>query len=166
MAKIRIEAGATLDTLTQPELDKSLTKFLTSWRAEVMRGVGWRRFRAQGTADATGAVVIGGPTDVSDGTIGPEEGFIWSVTLVNLSNLVSAGTAIARLHVNDTEQAGMMQGNFTVANNAITQQYDPGIILKPGDSLVAVLSSVTAGTIVTLTGQATEVPFNNAWMLT
>lgn len=163
MAKFKMQAGATLDTLTQPELDRSLTRFITSWRKETTRGVNFRRLSRFGTADASGNVRIGG-TDSAVPGLGPEPGFVWSVSRLAVANLL--GTAICTVSINNDDSSSLVRTGFTLANNALYHEFGgPGLILRPNDILLFTATGVTAGTPVVLTAQATEVPFNQAWEL-
>ena len=166
MAKVVMKAGATFDTLTQPELDKSLANFLTSWRKEVVRGVTFQRFTGSGVADASGAVVIGGPAS-EEKPIGPAESMVWGVTRLNMAGLVTGGMApVMRLFRNDASNTTQVKGDWTVVNEASSVHFGtPGIILRPGDALLVTGTGLTVGTTVTIAGDAIEVPFNLAWQL-
>jgi hypothetical protein len=165
MAKVEIKAGATLDTLTEPELDRALSKFLVSWRKEVHRGVTFRRFSRSGVVDAAGELVIGGASSSSSG-LGPEESMVWGVTRVNIANLASATTGVVRLYRNDVSDSTQVKGDWTITNTSTSHHFGtPGIILRPGDALLVTGTTLTAGTTVTVAGDAIEVPFNLAWQL-
>lgn len=158
MAKFRINAGAELETLTQPELDKSLSKFTVAWIDALKTGVRFRRFIVQGTADGTGALTMKG--------VGPAESMVWSITRFNLANLATAGTVIVQAFINGTQDGDMVKGNFTTTNNSTAHEFEgPGLVLRPGDLFLVTCSGLTASTPVTLTGNASEVPFNNAYAL-
>lgn len=162
MAKIKLKAGAFIDTLTQPEIDQSLTKFLTSWRREVARGDSYRTFSRQGTADASGLLSIGG-SDSSWG-LGPDESMMWAVLRVCVTGL--AGTPVLRMFRNSADASQIVRGNFTVANNDASHEFGgPGCVLNPGGVLLLTGSGITAGTVVTLTGEAREIPAAMAWRL-
>lgn len=165
MAEVKLVAGAKLNTLTEPELDRALSKMLTSWRNEVRRGVTFRRFIKDGVVDGTGALVIGGAASSEPG-FGPQESMVWGVTRVNIANLVNGGTPIVRLYRNDVSDGTMVKGDWTVVNNATSTHFGtPGIILRPGDALLVTGTGLTIGTTVTVAGDAIEVPFNLAWQL-
>jgi hypothetical protein len=165
MAKTVIRANATLDTLTEPELNRSLAHFMTEWRAELLRGVKFRRILRKGVADASGNLMLGGSDSRLRG-LGPEEGFIWSVDFFSLYPLTTGGTAIVRLYQNTANDGDLVRGDYTPVNSAVSDNFGGrGLIMQGGSTLLLTASGLTAGTSVTLTGQATEVPFNNAYGL-
>lgn len=165
MAKAEIKAGATFDTLTQPELDKSLAAFKVSWRQELGRGIGFKPISRQGTADIAGAVRIGG-TDSAIVGLGPDPGFVWSIPWLTVANLLTGATVTPAFWRNNDDSASLIRRGFTPVDNAIYQPFGgPGLILQPGEKLLFTCGGLTAGTVVSLTGQVTELPFNNAWTL-
>lgn len=165
MAKVEIKAGATLDTLTQPELDKSLSRMLTSWRSEVGRGIGYRPISRQGTADVSGVVRIGGTDSAQEG-LGPDLGMVWSIPWLTVSNLLTGATVKPAFWRNSDDASSLIRRGFTPVDDAIHQTFGgPGLILHAGERLMFTCTGLTAGTVVVLTGQVTELPFNQAWTL-
>ncbi len=165
MAKVDIKAGATIDTLTQPELDKSLSRFMTSWRQEVGRGIGYRPISRVGTADASGVVRIGGTDSAQEG-LGPDNGMVWSIPWLTVGNLLTGATVTPAFWRNSDDASSLIRRGFTPLDNAIHQAFGgPGLILHPGERLLFTCGGLTVGTVVSFTGQVTELPFNNAWTL-
>lgn len=162
MAKVKIQAGAEIDTLNKTELDQALRTTSRDWFQQVARGDRYRRFSAKGTI-AAAAVSIGG-ADQADAVLGPAEGFVWAVQRVGVHGLTTypAGTTEAvRLYVND-------EGPSSLVHPALLGYVDFGpqaLILYPGDVLLLAAADLAATGTVTLTGQAREVPMPLAWRL-
>lgn len=165
MAKTQLKAGAYLDTVTQPEIDASLKKALANWRVEVARGDSYRHFSRNGTVDASGNLSIGGSDSSFEG-LGPAESMVWAVTRVAVTNAVSAGTPVLRVFRNAPDPSQLVRGALTVASTDASHEFGgPGLVLAAGSVILLTGSSLTAGTVVTFTGDAREVPASMVWRL-
>lgn len=166
MAQVKMGAGVTMDVLNKAELKSALDAATRDWFNQVARGDRYRSFSATGTI-AAGALSIGGAT--SDGAVlGPADGFVWAVQRIALSGLTSAtGTPLVAttepvaLFVNDN-------GPSALVHPAITGYQAFGeheLVLYPGSTLLVTGTALTSTGIITLTGQAREVPMPLAWRL-
>lgn len=158
MAVHKITAGGSIDTLNKRELDAVLTKVLTSWRQEVGRGIGSRRFSRQGTVDATGALTIGGTDQNTEGN-GPDTNMVWSVNRLAVAN--AGPSPVLNLYLNSPDPSAIVRPNLPVYANFGTSE----LILEPGDALLVTGSALTPGAVVTMTGQTWEVPRPLLWKL-
>lgn len=164
MAKFKLQAGAFIDTLTQPEIAKTLTQFITSWRLETQRGDTYRHFSATGTADASGNLVIGG-SDATRSGLGPEESMVWGVSRIAVTG--AAGTTpILSLFRNSADPSTIIRGSLALVNGNAYQEYgSPGLVLNPGTNILLTGTALTAGSAVTLTGDCRELPASMLWRM-
>lgn len=148
--KIKLHAGAELETLTAAELRGELR----AWSGEVLRGARFRR-RSWIGEGAGAALQIRGD--------GPAEGFVWAVTRLTVSG---AGFDPLSQKVNVyLNEATPTQLQYAELNyNAFPG--DHGIIVEPGDALLfAVTGTVAAGAQVIVTATVKEVPALMQWAL-
>lgn len=164
--KTQIKAGAELDTLNKDELHAVLRTVTADWFNQVSRGDRYRRFSAQGTI-AAGALTIGGAEQL-DNVLGPKEGFVWAVKRVALYGLTTYDTETpavfsepVRLHINDEGPASLVHPAVQGYQGFNTDE----LVLYPGDTLLAVGAGLTGTGIITLTGQARELPMPLAWRI-
>jgi hypothetical protein len=154
--KFKIAAGAEIDLLTQGELKDTLRGMMTSWVAEVSMGDRYRRFSAYGDI-ADSALSIGGTPEQE---IGPDEGFVWSVKRLAVTNYDPDAEALG-LYINGTDSSGVVE--------PILSRYNPydanQLILYPGERLWIAGSSLTSSGRVWVTGQARELPISLLWRL-
>lgn len=153
--KVKIAAGAEIDTVSPDELKSVLQAERAAWWGEAKRGDRFRRLLLQATVDAAGAIEFG--TDPGEAS-GPSDGYVWSVKRLNHSAVEDA----LDLFVNDPAP-GSLVGRFP------TTRYWPfaqgELVLYPGDTLVATGASWTAGEIHTVTGAVRELPIALAWRI-
>ena len=161
--KFTIHAGAEMETLTQGELSEELTAALSAWRAELGRGAKWRKFSARADV-AAGVWTIGGASAPNNDkyATGPQPGFTWAVTRVAVAgNGVIAGTDLWSVYVDDVTPSRLVTSGHTRF-----QTYDVGVlVLNGGEQLTLNGVGTGAGTDVTVSGQAVEIPEQLAWML-
>lgn len=161
--KAKLQAGVELDLLTQTELREEL-QAAAAWRTEIARGVRWRKFSAQGNV-ATGVWTIGGaatPNNDKD-QMGPQDGFVWSVTRVAVSgNGFVAGTDLFSVFVDENTPSKLVTSGLTR-----WQPYDVGTLVLNGGEQLLLTGAGTglAGTDVTVSGQAIELPVQLAWRM-
>lgn len=152
--KIKIQAGAELETLSPGELRDELTRARAAWISEVSRGVRARRFSATGTSDAGGAITIG---VVGDG-VGPDTGMVWLLRRFSVQGYNPAGTDTLALY------NGSTSGSAVIVPKLQTWQTDMDEFLMPGDRLV-VAGTVAINTQVWITGQVQEAPASLLWRM-
>jgi len=163
MAEQIIQAGKKIDAVTRKELDDALGAHLRSWVAETARGGRFVRFSATGLV-ANQNVTIGGPSSIYQ--VGPGPGFIWDVRRIHVDGLTD--TDNMAIYVNDVSSTGIVTSNKdTSQSKNRLWTFDRQLILYPGDTLIiANTSNVTATGVITLSGQALELPVGLAWKLT
>lgn len=155
--KTKIQAGATLDLINKDEMRDVLQTVTKDWFNQVGRGDRYRRFSAWGDISG-GAVTIGGAEQL-DHTLGPAEGFVWAVQRIGIHNLDSADSLA--LYINDDGPSALVHPGITTYQDFGQTQ----LVLYPGDTLLLTGSSLTDTGIVTVTGQARELPMPLAWRL-
>ena len=155
--KVKIEAGAELDVLTSGELRAELDKAAASWRAELARGVTFRRASVNASPSGAGTWQITEPRD----SLGPREGFVWALT--RLSAFGSAwdqGTDTFSLYTNDVNPSQLV-----VAEQLVPLLVDVGsVVLNPGETLAIAGTNAAAGQIH-VNIAAIELPQSIAWRL-
>lgn len=158
--KVKIQAGAEIDTLTADELKG----VLRDWMVEAMRGPVPKRFSAQGTITGA-ALTIDGQNGT--GTLGPEAGMVWVVTRIAVSGLTNATDATA-LFVNGTHPSNLVLPSLTGVAGAVGYHEFPAqqVVLTGNDRLILASTGAIAATgTVTLAGQAWEMPIGLVWKL-
>lgn len=165
--KFKIEAGAELDLISRGELREELAIATGAWREEISRGVKWRKFSAQGvvgTPNPAGTWLIGaGAPNNSKDTLGPDVGFVWAVTRIAVSgNGFVPGTDLFSVYVDEISPSRLVISGLTRGNT-----WDVGtFVLHSGEALaLSGAGTGVAGTDVTVSGQAVEVPAQLAWQL-
>lgn len=146
--KVKIQAGAELDLLTEEELRRTLA----SWLTELHRGARFVRRVAQGVADASGDIVIA-PVD-----FGPEAGFVWDVRRVSCW---ADGNGLAiPMYANEITPT-----NFVGLSGDQSETLTRGsLVLNPNERLV-LGGAAPANQTVSVNLQAWEVPSQLAWQL-
>jgi hypothetical protein len=160
--KTRIKVDAELEMLTQSELREELTAAMQGWRAELGRGVKFRKFSAQAT-------VVGGFWDVGGmaasnqkQTLGPEPGFMWSITRLAVSGGGFDPTSDTWQLFSDSNQPSKL----ILLNFGYGDQWEPGVIVLTGpEQLVFAGDGSGGGTDIHISGAAIEVPVQQAWRL-
>jgi hypothetical protein len=158
--KVKIQAGAEIDTLTKDEL----TQALRDWSVEVMRGPIPKRFSAQGTV-AGNALTIDGQN--GSGVLGPEAGMVWLVTRVAVTGLTNA-TDPTSLFVNGTQPWNLVIPSVTGVTGSTGYHEFPAsqVMLTGNDRLILASTGAIAATgMITLAGQAWELPVGLLWKL-
>lgn len=152
--KTKLQAGLTIDTLTQDELRAELHAFahsaMKSWREELSRGVKYRRRAYTGTVAADGTLTIIGD--------GPAEGMIWSLTRLTFAAGTPGATGV-NLHANEVA-GGSMLWRGLVDNE---EPSDTGVVLVGGDVLVIAGSGLTVAEQIIITVSIKEVPAMLGW---
>lgn len=158
--KVKIQAGAELDTISPEEMRKELELFGKSWFSEISKGDRYKRISASVQADSSGDFALGGSSALG-GYLGPAEGFIWSVKRLMLAEPFDDTTQTANLYINDASPASQVR-TFTDAYLPFTSD---SLVLMPGETLLVTSVNVTASTYYTLTGQVHEMPLSLLWRL-
>lgn len=163
--KTKLQAGAELDLISKDEMKDVLKTTMQDWFNQVARGDRYKRFSAAATISG-GTLAIGGATQ-RDHVLGPADGFVWAVQRLAVYGLTTTSeefgtvTEPLRLYLNDDGPASLvhpaLQGYQAFGEHEL--------VLYPGDTLLAVGASLTATGVITLTGQAREVPMPLAWRL-
>jgi hypothetical protein len=161
--KAKIEAGVDIELLTQSELREEIAHAMTAWRAELSRGVKYRKFSAQTVL--TGATwAIGGDSPQSGNEVlGPEPGFMWSITRL----AVSGGGFNSNADTWSIFTNSPTPSNFILLNFGFGDQWDTGVIVLNGPDKLAFTGAGTgvAGTDIIVSGAAVEVPVQQGWRL-
>lgn len=148
--KVKLAANAELDLLTKSEV----SEVLRSWHQEVRAGVRYPMFAAQGIVAADNSITITGEQ------LGPTESFIWDIRRVMIwspDDVIS----IPRLYVNDPSPA-----RIVTQLSGVPTLFNPAqLVLNYGSQLYVTATGTTPGAIVTLAGQAKEVPYQLGWSL-
>lgn len=156
MAEFSMSAGSKFESLTQKELNASLKE----WMVDVAKGCRPVLINAQGAADTTGLVTIGGATSLTGGTLGPEVGYWWAV--MRLAVRIDGLPAAYSLFQNVPLPHQLIRDVNGDANGYVA--FNPTELMIPGgDTIVIRGSSITPGSAVTVTGQAIELPNQLLW---
>lgn len=146
MAKTKLNANQTIDTLTQDELYETLTKQTVSYFQELSRGFTTARFDTQGAVSG-GAITLP-PT--SQRPLGPQDGFAWTVRRLSIYGL---GTGdIINVFRNSADPSNFIG---IITNTAPLLKFDRNFILRGGEAIIFTGTSL-AGTTLTVSGEAVE----------
>lgn len=157
MAKFKIEAGAELDVLTKDEMGATLR----GWLQESVRGVKFVSIVAE-TAKTGATFTIGGNVAEPQGTLGPTDGFLWSVMSVNVNGPGVAAADTFVIYDGDTSGTRVRVPTLTNAGRS----FQKGEFVMLGPRKIRVTGASTgAGTEIFVAGMAIEVPLQLAWML-
>jgi hypothetical protein len=158
MPRYELRVGGHIDVLDKKELDDSLTK-QTKMLLKAAEGVKHFYFSAAGLI-AGGSVTIPGPQSGNVGqlqqpTLGPEDGFVWTIQRVTIDGLTTGTDKIIfyRNYVSPQTHLYSVTG--------ATEFYHPGghaSVLRGGDQLVAAGTGLTSTGTLTLSGEAFEAP--------
>jgi hypothetical protein len=155
MMKFKIQAGAEVDIISEPEM----RRIFADWMVEIGRGVKFRK--------AGGQVQLSAGTWRVDSTTkieaGPQPGFLWSVTRV---------AVLGGGYVPGTDSFSIFNGdpsNLTAVSSAVSRSLGFGIgemVIQPGDvvGMTGVGTGVN-GTDINVTLLVAEVPIQLAWQL-
>ena len=155
---VKIQAGATFESISKKEMTDLMTTWASSWVAENARGDHFRRFTGKGTI-AAAAVEIGGDVGEPGQRFGPEQGFVWSVMRLAITNF--GLDDVYTLHLNSNDQSNIIRPALTPYNAFAAGE----LVLYPGDKLVIVGSSLVAVGDVWITGGAREYPAQQGWRI-
>ena len=130
MAKVKIDVGATIDTLTKGELDDSLKEYRAQGDAMAqgaVRGIKYTRFpRITGTVYSG---TLGSASGVSGnpglGGQGPASGYAWVVRRFSVNGLWNAGSLIA-------DTVGVYRNNPNGAVHWLVNASSPGVTFGDG----------------------------------
>ena len=148
MPKAEMRAGQEIETLSQAELEKVLTKQTTTWFQEQARGFTTARFADTGTPD-TGAIQIPATDDM---VFGPDQGFAWAVQRITAAGLADDDVLLVyRNTVSDLNLVGFIEATRSFAPGS------KGCILRGGEKLIIVGASLAAAADVSVNGEALQV---------
>ena len=151
MAMFKLKANADVDLINRDELHEVFAHHVGQvqhWFQEMARGFSTARFYADGVPSA-GAISMPSP---GQETVGPNEGFAWSVQRVSAFGL---GTSdVLNIFRNDTSAVNYI-GSLTANNPFIPN--DKGFILRSGERLYFTGTGLTATGDLVVNGEALEV---------
>jgi hypothetical protein len=154
MPKFQITPGASMETLSQEELDTTLSKHLRAWQIAARQGKEYKRFIGSANSDATGALDLrhGG-----DNIMGPDQSFVWSVKSVTFVGLLV--NQFVSLFVNGDPVCditlpvvGTGVGTYGYAKFGSNE-----LVLNGGDTLRVVGAGLTASSPFRVFGRAAQV---------
>lgn len=149
--KVKIQAGAELDLLTDAELRTALRDF----NEEIRRGVRFVRRSAVATPNA-GNILL------ADDHMGPQGSMVWSVTRISLVGVNLTDSTELLLYINEISSTSFVAG-ITARNWA---GFDLGqLVLQPLDRLIFSYPFGDAATPIGINVQAVEVPIQLQWQL-
>jgi hypothetical protein len=159
MPSYELRVGGHIDVLDKRELDDALTKQTKALLAAA-EGVKHFYFSATGLISGGATVQIPGPQSGSVGqlqqpTLGPEDGYVWTIQRVTIDGLTTATDKITfyRNYVSPQTHLYSVTGQ--------TEFYHPGScasVLRGGDQLIAAGSGLVSTGTLTLSGEAFEAP--------
>lgn len=158
--KFKIEAGGELDLLTQAEAEGAMFAALQSWSREIGRGVKFRTPSATGVKSGATFTIDG--RSLTNQTLGPDAGMVWSVMRANISGgAIVSGTDLWSLYHGDASPSKLIDNRLTTM-----RQFNIGaVVLTQNDVLVATGAATGAGNDVALSLSVVELPYQLAWML-
>lgn len=155
MAKVKLQLGAELDTLTAGELGAQLDRH-GAWERQAAFGLRHQDLpRMLGTTDGSGDLNLG--ADQADQPVcGPRQGWYWAVSRISVDGL--AKSEAVQIY-KDTRFVGWV----TQQPGFIT--FGRGLILKPGDFLRLIATGLTVNEELTLSGECVSVPGPLMWKI-
>ena len=156
MAKVKLDIGATIDTLSKSELDDSLAKYrqqADAYSQGAMRGFKYIRMGRLYATPTTGTVVIG----TGYPNMAPDSGYVWSVRRLSATGLGTGNAPdILNIYRNETNTDPVWQLN---GNNWCYTFGKSEFLLLSGEFLMAKsLGSMTSTSQITLSADVVEVP--------
>lgn len=150
MPQVKLALGATLDTLSKGELDKTLAARDAKSRADAV-GFKIMDFPVMRGQIATGAITLGG--DQADQIlVGPKQGFVWAVHRVSILNLAS--TDAVSLYKGSNRFICNISGSGTSM-----QTFGRGqLTLSPGDFLRIIGTGMQGTGQITVYSEGFNVP--------
>jgi hypothetical protein len=161
--KAEIKAGAQIELLTRSELREEFVTAMTAWRQELARGVKFRKFSATATVVGGEWAVGGGAASNEKQTLGPEPGFMWSLTSLAVNG---SGYDTSSDDYNLYSDA-VQPSKFILTIFGYGDQWDPGVIVLTGPEQLAFagVGTGTDGDQIHIAGRAIEVPVQQGWRL-
>jgi len=155
--KAKLAANAEIDFLTREEMAQTLR----SWMQEAVRGAKFIPF--YGEILKTGATfAIDGNSTEPQGTLGPAEGFLWSVMSINVTGPGIAAADTFVVYDGTVSGTRVRVPNLTNAGKS----FQKAEFVLPGPSKIRVTGASTgAGGEIFVAGMAIEVPVAQSWML-
>jgi hypothetical protein len=149
MAKVKIQAGAEIDTLNKREMEG----ILRDWMTEAIRGVKYPLISGN-------AAIVGAALSIT--IPGPLPGYLWSIKRLQVTGL--SGTDTVTLGLND---AGPMKSvQAAIAGPAWYAHWGSNVlVVEGGNHLIISGSSLASTGQVYVSGQVKEVPATLAWQL-
>jgi hypothetical protein len=154
--KQKFNAGAELDILTKRELSSALKE----WMVDVAKGCRPIRINAQGVAGSDGTVTIGGAATLTGGKLGPAPGFWWAITRIAVR--VDQLPAAYSLYFNGPHVNSLVR-DLDGTQNGYASFGAHECLVGNQDQLVIRATSLVAGSTVTASGAAVEIPSQLLW---
>lgn len=150
--KMKLTANAEIDLMNADEL----AHVLRSWQKEITTGVRFRQFAGQAT-------VAGGVWSMTNQQLGPDPGMVWAVTRVAIGgNGITVGTDLFNAYVGEVSPSKLIESGISRGARWIL----PTVVLNGPEQLVFQGAGTNgAGTDVTISGAAIELPQQLAWQL-
>lgn len=157
-----IRAGAKIEFLTREELKETLA----DWRVQLGIGVKFPLFTASATIGAGGTWQIGGPGTPADDYIGPREGFVWAIMRAAISGPGFDPTANdTAVFIDEASPSRRVAGKDAIAGGDGTYRWEKTQLVLSGGQALVFTGAGTAASSVTVSGQAIELPAQQAWQL-
>lgn len=159
-----LELGAQLDTLDRGELRSELAAHAQERYQQFARGIKYLRFGPFTTPIASNAFSLDGTGAGQNRSIGPREGFIWSVRRITVTGLTTGTTPdVANLFRGNPSGIPVWQFN---GNNFAYTFGKTELLLLAGEVLsLANQGNITATGNVTISGDLLEVPAEEIFKL-
>ena len=156
MAKVKLDIGATIDTLSKSELDDSLAKYrqqADAYSQGAMRGFKYIRMGRLYATPTTGTVVIG----TGYPNMAPDSGYVWSVRRLSATGLGTGNAPdILNIYRNETNTDPVWQLTGTTWCSTFGKAE---FLLLSGEFLMAKsLGSMISTSQITLSADVVEVP--------
>lgn len=145
MPKVKLDVGATVDFLSQDELEQSLSKAAREAQvSERQRLAGIKYMRAprvqgtvyNGTINGSSTAVAGTNSSLGGPPWGPQQGYVWTVRRIAIGGLANAGTSAC-------DYVGVYRNNINSPPVAVISANTPnqnftamGCVLVGGDCLL------------------------------
>jgi hypothetical protein len=155
MPKVALKANAEIDVLSKDELEDSLKGYFAAREAARLRGIKHlSRIPVLSGTIASNAILL--PASGDPTQCGPHQGYAWSVRRLTIDGLTTAADVVAIYR--SSKDAVNRVAQFTGAAPVVT--FNKGaFVLQPGDTIAcANVGNLTTTGVLTVTGEATEVP--------